>query len=1070
MKSLLLGFLSFALLAAHFLTVPAVAQVSFEKNEGQWPSSIRYTSVGSGYRAALLSDGLRLSPIYAAKTPGEVTLRWIDGNANPEISVQDPLPYHSNYFVGNSPQEWKSSVPFFGEVVYHNIYPGISVSYHGKGNEIEQDIHIEPGADAARFRFQVQGAKKVLVGRSGELVLESGDGSFRLALPRIYQVDGRGQQSRVTGHYVLQGSIVSFQLGQYNHREKLVIDPVLSYSTYLPKINFDLSLGPNVSRGLNGSAGVISVNSSGTACVTDGYALYGYDATGHLTFTVSDIFFTKPQIFGNTVFTDEQGNCFLGGTEHLVPPTGENVAGIAKFSSTGALDFASYFSGHTPPDGGGASINQIVTDSLGNIYLAGGTNFSDFPLKNPIQNLLVGTGDGIIMKLDPTGSNLIYSTYFGTNNDGRAIAVDAAQNAYFAGDQGTIPVTNGVFQGAPKSTTNAWVAKIGPQGALLYGTYLGGTNTNQGEHANAIAVDANGNAYVAGQTFSSDFPTTVGAFETTLPGASSGFVSKFSPDATSLVYSTFMGGSDSNVIHSLALDSSGTAYLSGDVAGPNFPLLHPIQSDFLNSTLPLNGGTFSQMFVTVLNSTGSALQFSTFLGGPDHDFNSGVGNNILRAGIGVDSAHNIYVGGSIQPSAADFVFHGFPLVAADNGLYTPFFPICYHFSCGTQGFIAKISLNDATALASPSGVDFQTVIKGQSSSSVQVFIANVGANDIQISSTAITGDYTISNNTCAGTLLSAKHCEVDVTFGPTAGGTRTGVLTLTSNAPDSPRNIQLTGIGGVPIVSLNPTSLSLTSPSIGTSGPTRTVVLSNTGADTLNITGLGINGTTDFSETHDCSSTLPAGQSCNANVTYKASTSNTETAMLQFMDNASGSPHTVPLTGTISAFGLTIAPGGSASATIAAGQMATYNLMIGGPGFSGNVTLSCTGAPAAASCSVPGSESLSSTPATFQATVMTTARSTAIKLPSSRDLPPAPVVAVVVLGLSGLVLMASKRRRMVIALACVSFAVVLMASCGGGGSGGGGGSNGTPAGTSTIVVTATSGSTSQSMNLTLNVN
>jgi len=360
------------------------------------------------------------------------------------------------------------------------------------------------------------------------------------------------------------------------------------------------------------------------------------------------------------------------------------------------------------------------------------------------------------------------------------------------------------------------------------------------------------------------------------------------------------------------------------------------------------------------------------------------------------------------------------------------------------------------------------------SSGVDILVANMGSTDITINSASITGDYAIGNNTCPspGTLLSSKHCEVGVIFGPTAGGTRTGVLTLTSNAPDSPRNIQLTGIGGVPIVSLNPTSLNLTSPSVGTAGPAKTVKLSNTGADILNITSLTITGTNaaDFSETHDCASTLGAGLSCNVNITYKASTPNTETASLQFVDNAAGSPHTVPLTGTISPFGLTIAPGSSSTANVSAGQMATYGLMIGGPGFGGgNVTLSCSGAPAAATCNVPSSESVGSTAVTFQATVNTTARSTAALPPRGRDRILVSATVVALFGLSVLLMLGSRRPRRMIALAGASLAVILLASCGGGG-GGGGGSHGTPSGTFTIVVTATNGSLSQSMNLTLNVN
>src|SRR5262249_28247883 len=332
---------------------------------------------------------------------------------------------------------------------------------------------------------------------------------------------------------------------------------------------------------------------------------------------------------------------------------------------------------------------------------------------------------------------------------------------------------------------------------------------------------------------------------------------------------------------------------------------------------------------------------------------------------------------------------------------------------------------------------------------------------------SITGDSTLANNTCSGSLLSSKHCEVDVIFSPTTGGSSNGMLTLTSNAPDSPRNIQLTGIGGVPIVSLNPTNLSLTSPSVGTAGPAKTLKLSNTGADVLNIASLTITGTNaaDFSETHDCPATLSAGLSCNVNVTYKASTPNTETASLQFVDNAAGSPHIVPLTGTVSAFGLTIAPESSSSANVSAGQTAAYNLMIGGPGFTGNVTLSCTGAPAASTCNVPGSESLSSTPTNFQATVTTTARSTAALPPHGADRILVSAVVVTLFGLTVLLLLGNRRPRRMIALAGASLAVILLASCGGGG-GGGGGSHGTPSGTFTIVVTATNGSLSQSMNLT----
>jgi len=1066
-KNLPLGFLFFLLLFSHllFAAESPASQVSFEENQGQWPSSVHYVSSTSQYRAALTSDGLRLSPTHPTTVPEEIVLRWIDSKARPEISARTEMPYHSNYFVGNDPREWKTAVPFFGEVTYHGVYPGISVAYHAHGKEIEQDIHIEPGADPAQFRFRVEGASKILVGTSGELILESRDGSFTLALPRIYQLDRRGQQSQVAGHYEVQGSIVSFRLGHYDHHQKLIIDPVLSYSTYLPKINLIFATFPKNS---------LSANSTGATCVSDGAVLYGYDANGNVVFTIADPS-AAIKVIPVSVFEDEQGNCFVAGQGVTVPNA--RPLGIAKVSSTGSLIYTIAFSGTSNSGGLAVQTNQVVADSSGNAYVIGTTDAPDLPLKNPIQNLLMGARDAFILKLNPTGSSLVFSTYFGTDNAGNGIAVDSLGNAYVTGvinqsgaSDSSIPVTQGVFQSAPKSQApEAWVAKINANGGQVYGTYLGGSGEDL---ASGIAVDGNGNAYVVGLTCSTDFPTK-NAFQSTiaasgtgcgLPQDNSGFLSKIAPDASALVYSTFLGGSDGAQASAVVVDNTGAAYVAGTSAGVHFPLLNPIQSDFLDPTPA--GDTFppSQVFVTAFDTTGSGLQYSTFFGGSASDF---------LIGIGVDAAHNLYLaGGSLgrTDTLLTRLVQGFPILNASNGLFQPFFSLCTRFgACGFQGFVAKISPNSGTALASPATVDFATVIKGQAAA-VAILVANAGSTDLTVNNTAITGDYSISKNTCAGSLLSAKHCEVDVIFGPTAGGTRTGVLTLTSTAPDSPRNIQLTGIGGVPIVSLNPTSLSLNSPSIGASGATQTVVLSNTGADILNITSLSITGTNavDFSETHDCASGLGAGLSCNVNLTYKASTSNTESASLQFVDNAAGSPHMVALTGSISAFGLTIAPGGASSATVSAGQMATYNLMIGGPGFSGNVTLTCTGAPLASSCSVPSSESLSSTPTAFQATVMTTARSTAIKLLPRTNLPPAPVAVVVSFGLVVMMLLTSRRKRMLIALASISIGVVLMASCGGGG--GGGGTHGTPSGTSTIVVTATNGTTSQSMNLTLNVN
>lgn len=843
----------------------------------------------------------------------------------------------------------------------------------------------------------------------------------------------------------------------------------LSYSTYLP------------SPAIQGGA-LLAVDSSGAACVTDGTTLWTFDASGHATVTVPNIA-SASGIFVSTPFRpgfaavarDQQGNCYVaGGVTSPVPSAtvfGHAVSGIAKFSPTGSLLYATYFGGD--PNGTtpllSLQIVAIAVDSAGNAYLAGNTNFPDLPLKNPIQNLLQTGGgeesvDAFILKLDSTGANLVYSTYYGVATRVAGIAADTSGNAFLTG-AGTVTTTPGAFQTTPQQSGANWVTKINPAGIVTYATYLSGAGAGADFEA-AIAADANGSAYVAGRSCSGHFPTTMGSFQSSASGPCNGVVSKLSSDGSTLVYSTYIGGSDTNQFNAIAVDGNGIAYLAGQ-AGPNFPLMNPIQGE-IPCVSPTPGQCqTTAATITVLNSTGTALTSSTFFQGLDLD-------TILS--IGADATGNVYLGGQIGILLEDTGIDSFLILNANNGLLQPFLP-CEPLACTTlRPFVAKVAAGTSSVLASPSAVDFGNLpLSAGTTGAVPLLIANAGFPDIQVSNVTITGDFQISANSCSGTVASAKSCVVSVAFVPTAGGKRTGQLTITSSAPDSPRVIQLTGAAGVPAVSLNVTSLSLTSPSVGAAGPPQTVMLANTGSDVLDISALAIVGASaaDFSETHDCSGTLTVKNSCQIQITYKASTANLESATLQITDNAAGSPHTVSLTGSISSLGLALASGASPNATVTAGQTASYNLAIGGVSFNGNVTLSCSGAPSGASCSLPSSETLSSTPVGFQVMVATTPRTSASA--SGIHFGSRHMAAMAFLGLPALVLAgAARRRRKALALLGICLCLLAIASCGGSSGSGGGGPKspgGTPAGTFTLTVTAAnSAGTSQSMNLTLNVN
>jgi Bacterial Ig-like domain (group 3)/Beta-propeller repeat len=319
--------------------------------------------------------------------------------------------------------------------------------------------------------------------------------------------------------------------------------------------------------------------------------------------------------------------------------------------------------------GSGQDIGQgIAVDSAGNAYVTGQTYSTNFPTTPGAFQTACNGNSTFVAKFNPTGSALVYSTYL-CGGPGRGIAVDSAGNAYVAGAAGPgFPITPGAFQTVCKNGSCAYLTKLNPAGsALVYSTYLGGSVQDQ---AFGIAVDSAGNAYITGQTYSTDFPITPGAFQTACDGGSNcyaygdAFVAKISPDGSSLVYSTFLGGSFVDYGQGITVDSSGNAYVVGITSSSDFPTMNPLQ--------PNLRGYDGSAFVTKLNPTGSALVYSTYLGG-----SVGEGGE----GIAVDSLGNVYVTGLTL--SADFPT-------------TPgaFQTVCNHGSgCGKQAdaFVARLN-------------------------------------------------------------------------------------------------------------------------------------------------------------------------------------------------------------------------------------------------------------------------------------------------------------------------------------------------------------------------------------------
>jgi hypothetical protein len=596
--------------------------LGFEANAGQTDERVKFLSRGRGYTLFLTGNEavLALPNTGDAHSGGSAAnrvlrMKLVGANLSAAGTGAQELPGKSNYFIGKDPSKWRTNVPNYAQVKYPGVYPGVDLVYYGsQGGQLEYDFVVAPGADPSAIKLNIAadgvGTAKprqrlLRISSDGDLVVRMEGGEIRLHKPIIYQ-SGSGRVVR-DGHYILTASNqVRFALGPYDHAKPLIIDPVLSYSSYLGGSSVGFSLG-----------NAIAVDSSGSAYIA-----------------------------GSTTQNDFP-------TQNPFQPTfGDGGdAFITKFSPSGStLIYSTFLDGSNGATGVG-----IAVDASGAAYVTGETSSADFPTLNPIQGSLggpAGTINAFVTKLAPSGAALVYSTYYGgsAGTRGTAIAVDSGGNAYVTGfTNGTLTTVN-ALQPVLGGSADAFVAKLNPAGsAFIYATYLGGSAADFGT---SIAVDSGGNAYVAGETVSADFPTQAPFQASYLSNSAGGnaFVAKLNATGSALVYSTYLGGSVYEIANAIALDASGDAYVAGQTSSTDFPTKNPVQATNLSSSGGSNG------FITEFNPTGSALVYSTYLGGSTGD---------SMTAIAVDSAGNTYVGGTT--SSVDFPTVN-PLPVSDGGL------------------------------------------------------------------------------------------------------------------------------------------------------------------------------------------------------------------------------------------------------------------------------------------------------------------------------------------------------------------------------------------------------------------
>ncbi len=624
----------------------------FEPNLGQAAQHVRFLAAQGDHTIFLTDRELVLKPPYA--TP--VTVRLV-GAKSRAIQGQEPTGEISNYIFGSDPSKWRTDIPNFARVQYDEVYAGINLVFHSRQGRLEYDFVVAPGADTRKIQLEIEGAIGIGLDDDGSLLIRTSMGVLRQEKPAVYQ-ESRSGRVRIEARFVLSHARqVAIQVSDYDRSQPLIIDPVISFSATL-----GASTGPTT----------VALDPTGNVYVINGstpLAPLGTISVTKLDSTLSTILYSTHfgpadtgsgvATFANGIAVDSSGNAYVtgytGSTSFPTTPgayqtnrgdSTQHDAFLTKLGPTGAIVYSTYLGGN-----GEDEANCVAVDATGSAYVAGFTQSSNFPT-TPGAYQQAGTNGAFVTKFKPDGSGLVYSTLVRSGllpTTISAIVVDSGGNAYLGGVAATTLI------GTPN---DGFVAKLNSTGAsLLYSKFIGGSNN---DFVNGIAVDNSGNAYVAGTTVSTDFPTTPGAFQPHYGGGPyDAFAVKLSPDGATVLYSTYLGGSGDDRGNAIAINSSGNATIVGSTTSVDFPVSNALES--INSTLFL-GNPSTTAYVTKLDGTGSHAIFSTYLGGH-------IGEG--AAAIALDQSGTAYVTGST--SSSDFpVTPGQYKRPSDRQVWTPF--------------------------------------------------------------------------------------------------------------------------------------------------------------------------------------------------------------------------------------------------------------------------------------------------------------------------------------------------------------------------------------------------------------
>jgi len=1025
----------------------------FEPNVGQTEQPVKFLAHGHGYGLYLTPKEAVLTLSRADKSRRPTVRMQFAGASSSPINGVEPLPGHTNYFIGNDPSRWQRNVAQFGRVRYDGLYPGINLDFYGREGRLEYDFTVAPGADPRQIALNFDGTDAIQIADNGDLVLTSAGRDLRFQAPHIYQKSGAGEQA-IEGRFVLLAQDrAGFEIGTYDRGRELVIDPVLAFSTYLGGSGDE-------------SCGVIA-NGSIASPVPHCPAIAVDSAS-------------RVYIAGATT---SDGSTFPGTSGPPLAGTADVFVARISNSGTGlALDFLTYLgaSGTQYPVG-------IGIDSGFNVYVAGNTNSAQFPTVNGLASPS-GGNHAFLSKLDP-GANLLYSTYLAGSGAETAsdLAVDSQAHAYVIGTTTSpdFPTTPGALQSSfPAGVANQFFfAKLDPaqsgSNSLLYATYFGGASAGGSMSGGAVAVDSNLNVYLGGGTNFTDIPV-VNAYQSSLKGGVDVWAAKLKAPATntqqySLLFETYLGGSGNDVAYGVASDGT-SMFLTGSTSSTDFVI--PTGVTVFQSA---NGGGPTDAFVAKFGSptvTGTTqglvpLNYFTYLGGSGAD---------AGFAITADNIQNVR------------------LTGYTTGGFSPLDPLPNVSGGGTDAFFARIMTasggSSSTSLLGGSGTDVGTslvtdvtlnsYVGGETNSGNFPAASSSGQPQITPLRASLSGntDAFISK---LGPKISGLTltCPIGATFN---GATINACNPTAANVNPSPAGVGNQIKFTFPIYNTgDPVNGGLfTASSFGTAGSLDSAVTSagtsGTGSGTGNCSGagsavgivcsLGTLGTSNAT-TSNSTTTLSSAATITVSVTPTAPTTPfaaTTTIGITGVLNVAGTTlqSTLGTQGQVNDFVVSASPN---SQTVTAGNQATYTITVTPTGvIPESVSLgSCTGLPAGAACAFSGNPipNLNNLAQSRTLNITTTPRvTTPAGLLRDRSIFYAfwlPVSGLAFVGVG----VSRKRRWMLGVFIAAILAFTIFQSACSSYSSNPATTTGTPAGTYTVTLNATSGSASRSTSVTL---